>query len=317
MRAIQITEFGGPEAIELVELPDPVPGPEQTLVTVTRAGVNFADTLATRNQYVAAQELPLVPGLELVGTTPEGLRVAAIVPNGAYAELAAVDVASLIRIPDGVDDDQAAALLAQGFSADAMLRISAGLKPGETIVVNAAAGGTGGLVVQIARQMGAGRIIGLASSPEKRDFVLGLGADVALDSRGADLTAELLAANDGSPVDVVVETAGGEAFDHCLEALAPFGRMVVFGIASRTQNEIRTGRLLKNSWTVTGFWMNHVLDHPELVSESLGRVFDLASSGNLRAGIAGTWPLADAAEALERIASGGTIGKLLIDPLLR
>lgn len=317
MRAIQITEFGGPEAIELVEVPDPVPGPEQTLVKVTRAGVNFADTLATRNQYVAAQELPLVPGVELVGTTPEGMRVAAIVPNGAYAELAAVDVASLIRIPDAVDDDQAAALLVQGLSADAMLRISAGLKPGETVVVNAAAGGTGGLVVQIARQMGAGRIIGLASSPEKRDFVLGLGADFALDSRSSDLTAELFSANDGSPVDIVVETAGGEAFDRCLEALAPFGRMVVFGIASRTQNEIRTGRLLKNSWTVTGFWMNHVLDRPDLVAESLGRVFDLASSGDLRTEIAGTWPLADAAEALERIASGGTIGKLLIDPLPR
>ena len=315
MRAIQISEFGGPEVMELVEMPDPVPGPEQTLVEIARAGVNFADTHATRNQYVAAQELPLVPGVELAGTTPEGIRVAAIVPNGAYAELAAVDVASLVRIPDRITDDQAVALLVQGLSADSMLRLSAALRPGETVVVNAAAGGTGSLVVQIARQLGAGRVIGLASSPEKRELVIDLGADVALDSRSEGLTAELIEANEGRPVDVVVETAGGPPFDHCLDALAPFGRMVVFGIASRQQNEIRTGRLLKNSWSVNGFWMNHVLARPDLVAESLGRVFDLAAEGHLRSVIGGTWPLAEAAEALERIASRDTVGKLLIDPL--
>lgn len=317
MRAIQISEFGGPEVMELVEIPDPVPGPDQTLVEVRRAGVNFADTLATRDRYVAPQQLPLVPGVEIVGTTPEGIRVAAIVPSGAYAELAAVDVASLIRIPDSVDDDQATALLVQGLSADSMLRISAGLRMGESVVVSAAAGGTGSLVVQIARQLGAGRVIGLASSPDKRELVLELGADVALDSRSEALTAELIEANEGRPVDVVVETAGGPAFDRCLEALAPFGRMVVFGIASRQQNEIRTGRLLKNSWSVGGFWMNHVLASRELVTESLGNVFDLAADDHLRCVIGGTWPLAEAAEALERIASRETVGKLLIDPLTK
>ena len=315
MRAIEISEFGGPGAMELVELPDPVPGPDQTLVRIARAGVNFADLLASRNEYVAGQELPLVPGVELVGTTPEGIRVAAIVPNGAYAELAAVDVASLVRIPDSVDDDQATALLVQGLSADSMLRISAGLEPGDSVVVNAAAGGTGGLVLQIARQMGAGRVIGLASSPDKRDLVLEMGADRALDSRSEDLTSELIEANDGEPVDVIVETTGGPTFDRCLDALAPFGRIVVFGIASREQNEIRTGRLLKNSWSVNGFWMNHVLARPELVSESLDRVFGLAASGDLETVIGGTWPLAEAAGALERIASRDTVGKLLIDPL--
>lgn len=316
MRAIQISEFGGPAAMELVELPDPVPGPDQTLVTVSRAGVNFADLHASHNEYVADQQLPLVPGVELVGITPEGIRVAAIVPSGAYAELAAVEVASLVRIPDAVDDDQAAALLVQGLSADAMLRLSAGLGSGESVVVNAAAGGTGSLVIQIARQLGASNVIGLASAPEKRELILELGADAALDSRSENLTAELIEANGGRPVDVVIETAGGPAFDRCLEALAPFGRMVVFGIASRQQNEIRTGRLLKNSWSVNGFWINHLLARPELVSESLERVFGLAAAGDLRTVIGGTWPLAEAAEALERIASRGTVGKLLIAPQL-
>lgn len=315
MRAIQISEFGGPAAMELVELPDPVPGPDQTVIRISRAGVNFADTLMTRNQYVAGQELPLVPGVELVGTTPEGARVAAIVPNGAFAELAAVDVGSLVPIPDSVDDDRAAALLVQGLSADAMLDLSARLEPGQSVVVSAAAGGTGSLIVQIARHLGAGRVIGLASSPDKREMVLELGADRALDSRSDDLTAELIEANDGQPVDVIVETAGGPVFDRCLGALAPFGRMVVFGIASREQNEIRTGRLLRHSWSVNGFWMNHVLARPDLVSESLGRVLDLAGSGRLKTVIGGTWPLAEAAEALERIASRDTVGKLLIDPL--
>ena len=146
--------------------------------------------------------------------------------------------------------------------------------------------------------------------------MLELGADAALDSRSESLTDELIEANDGRPVDVVVETAGGPTFDRCLQALAPFGRVVVFGIASREQNEIRTGRLLKNSWTVSGFWMNHVLGRPDLVSESLGRVFELAASGHLRTVIGGTWPLAEAAGALEGIASRETVGKLLIDPLL-
>lgn len=314
MKAIQIKKFGGPEVLELVELPDPVPGDGEALVTVSRTGVNFADTHASRNDYLAKQQLPFVPGAELAGVIEDGRRVAAIVPSGAYADMAVVPETSLVPIPDGVDDDQAAALLIQGLTADALLNVSARMQPGESVVVNAAAGGTGSLAVQIARSMGAGRIIGLASSEEKRRLVLDLGADVALDSRSQNLGEELVEANRGQMVDVVLEMAGGEAFDHCLGALAPFGRLVTFGIASSEQNTVRTGSLMRNSRAVIGFWINHLMARPELARGSIERVLGAAERGDLKTVIGGIYPLEQAAEVHRMMAGRRTIGKILLDP---
>lgn len=314
MQAIQIREFGGPETLERVDLPEPVAGPGETLVEVVRVGVNFADTHATHDRYLARQELPLVPGLEFTGVMADGRRVAGVVPNGAYAETIAVDEDRLVPIPDGVDDDTAAALLVQGLTADAILRISAGLREGESVVVNAAAGGTGSLCLQLARQMGAGRVIGLASSGEKRELVERLGADVALDSRADDLTALVVEANDGRPVDVVLEMAGGEAFDQLLDAVAPFGRLVTFGIASGEPNTVRTQDLMRTSTTVAGFWINHLFERPEMVHEGLERVMAAASSGELETVIGGVRPLSEARQVHEEMASRRTVGKMLLDP---
>lgn len=313
MKAIQIEEFGGPEVMRLVDLPEPEPGPGESLIRIGRIGVNFADTHATRNDYLAKQELPLVPGAEFVGRTSDGRRVAAIVPSGAYAEAAIVPDERLVPIPDEVEDDQAAGLLIQGLTADALLRISGRLQPGESVVITAAAGGTGSLSVQIARAMGAGRIIALASSPEKRELTLSLGADVALDSRSDTLDQDILEAN-GGPVDVVLEMAGGEVFESCLRALAPFGRLVTFGIASREENQVKTGHLMRHSRAVIGFWMVHLLARPELAGESLARVFEAAARGELRTVVGGTWPLSEAAEVHRKLASRQTAGKLLLDP---
>lgn len=314
MKAIQISEFGGPEVLEPVDLPDPVPGEGEILVNVRRTGVNFADLHASRNNYLARQELPFVPGAELAGVDGEGRRVAAVVTGGAYAEVAAVSESALVEIPDGVDDDQAAALLIQGLTADALLNVSAKMQPGESVVVNAAAGGTGSLAVQIARSMGAGRIIGLASSEDKRELVLGLGADVALDSRSPDLGRELIEANGGRMVDVVLEMAGGEAFDQCLDALAPFGRLVTFGIASEEQNTVRTGSLMRNSRAVIGFWINHLMARPDLSRGSIERVLGAAANGDLKTLIGGVYPLSEAAEVHRMMAARRTTGKMLLDP---
>ena len=187
MKAIQIEEFGGPEVLRHLDLPDPEPADGEVLVEVSRAGVNFADTHAIRDDYLARQALPLVPGGEIAGRAPDGRRVAALVRHGGYAERVAVPASALVPIPPEVSDDQAAGLLLQGLTARSILRISAKLQPGESVVVGAAAGGTGSLAVQLAKRFGAGRVIALASSERKRELALRLGADAAVDSRTGDL----------------------------------------------------------------------------------------------------------------------------------
>ena len=314
MKAVQITEFGGPEVLTPTEVPDPVPGDGETLVRVSRAGINFADTHVTRNDYLADQQLPLIPGGEVMGTDPDGRRVAAMLMNGGYAEQVAVPDAALVPVPDEVDDEQAAALLLQGLTALSTLRTSAHLEPGESVVIHAAAGGTGSLAVQLAKRLGAGRVIALASSEEKRALTLELGADAAIDSRGEDLREAILEANDGAPVDIVLEMSGGQAFEQSLRALAPFGRIVTFGIASREENTVRTGHLLRNSRAVIGFWLVHLFTRPALLRSGIEELLSAAAAGDLRAVIGGVYPLSDVRSAHEELAARRTTGKLLLDP---
>jgi NADPH:quinone reductase len=316
VKAIQITEFGGPEKLNLVELPDPIPGTGEKLVRISRTGVNFADTHTTKNGYIAAQQLPFIPGQEFSGITEDGVRVAGITPSGAYADTIAVSEDRLVPIPDEVDDEQAAALLIQGLTADATLRISANMRPGESVVINAAAGGTGSLAVQVARSMGAGKIIALASTEEKRRLTLDLGADIAVDSRSENLKDAVIEANGGKEVDVVLEMAGGQAFEDLLRALAPLGRIVVFGIASSEGNTVRTGHLLRNSRAVIGFWITHLLRRPDLANEGIERVLGAAARGEIRTVIGGTHPLGDSRKVHEDMAARRTMGKILLDPSL-
>jgi NADPH:quinone reductase len=314
VKAIQIKEFGGPEVLEHTEVPDPQPGEGEVLVQVARCGVNFADTHVTRNDYLAEQELPMVPGGEVSGTTPDGRRVAAMLMNGGYAEQVAVPEATLIPVPDEVDDDQAAALLLQGLTAWSLLNFSARLEKGETVVVEAAGGGTGSLAVQLAKRAGAGRVIALASSEEKRELAKELGADAAVDSRADDLGEQIIAANDGEMVDVVLEMSGGAAFEATLRTLAPFGRLVTFGIASREENKVATGHLLRNSRAVVGFWLVHLFSRPDVLRRGIEEILGAAAAGELRAVIGGVYPLSEVRGAHEEIAARRTQGKLLLDP---
>jgi NADPH2:quinone reductase len=314
VKAIQIDRFGGPEVMDLRDVEDPTPGDGEVLVRVSRAGVNFADTHVTRNDYLASQELPLVPGGEISGTTPDGRRVAAMLMNGGYAEAVSVPEAAVVPVPDEVDDDQAAALLLQGLTAHSILTVSARLEKGESVVVHAAAGGTGSLAIQLAKRMGAGRVIALASSPEKRDLTVELGADAAVDSRSEQLRDDILEANGGKPVDVVLEMSGGQAFEESLRSLAPFGRLVTFGIASREENTVKTGHLMRNSRAVIGFWLVHLFTRPDLLKRGIQDVLGAAAAGELRAVIGGVYPLSEARRAHEELAARRTTGKLLLDP---
>ncbi len=313
MKAIQIQQFGGPEVFEYLDLADPEPGAGEALVEVARVGVNFADTHTTRNDYLADQQLPLIPGAEVSGRTADGRRVAALLGSGGYAQKVVVPEAVLIPLPDEVDDDQAAAILLQGLTAVALVERCARIEAGETIVIEAAAGGTGTLAVQLAKRAGA-RVIGLASSEEKRALVAELGADATVDSRAGDLGAAIREANGGERVDAVLHMSGGEAFDAELGALAPLGRMVVFGIASREQREVSTAALLRGSKTVVGFWLAHLLARPDLVAPMIGGLLAAVARGELTATIGDTYPLSEAGRAHEDLVARRTTGKLLLDP---
>ena len=313
MKAIQIEEFGGPEVLRHVELADPSPKLAEVVVNVKRIGVNFADTHASRNDYLAEQTLPLIPGAEVSGQLSDGRRVAVLLGSGGYAEKVAVKQAQLIELPPLVDYDQAAGGLLQGLTAMALVHRCARIEPGETIVVEAAAGGTGTLAVQLAKRAGA-RVIGLASSEEKREVVRGLGADAAVDSRAEDLGAAIREANEGKRVDAVLHMSGGEAFEAEMDVLAPLGRMVVFGIASREQRQISTASLLRGSKSVIGFWLAHLLARPDLLGPMIQDLFAAIAAGELTVTIGEVYPLSEAARAHEDLIARRTTGKLLLDP---
>jgi NADPH2:quinone reductase len=316
MRAIVINEWGGPEVLQLVDdQPEPEPGRGQQRIRVTAAGVNFADTHARENAYIAKYELPLVPGTEVAGTLDDGTRVVAMPHHGGYAEYAVADEQSVFPLPDGLGDHEALALLIQGLTAWHLYRTVAQLRANETVVVHSAAGGTGSLAVQLAKPMGAGRVIASASSAEKRELVARLGADAVIDSAPENMTQRLLEANDGKAVDVVFDMAGGQVFEQSAEALAPFGRIVVYGIASREQNDLRTGRLMRKSRGVVGFWLMHCLERPEtMMREPLRDLFERAARGEIKPQLGKVYPLSEVRQAHEDLAGRRTTGKLALDP---
>ena len=315
MRAIQITEFGGPEVLELVELPTPEPKEGEVLVRVTRAGMNFADTHTRENSYLAKAELPLVPGGEVAGLREDtGERVVALLPgSGGYAEYAVAPQRSVVPIPDGLAEEAALAMLVQGTTAWHLYRTAARLAEGESVVVHAAAGGTGSLCVQLGRAFGAGRVIATASTEEKRRLALDLGAHAAVDAAPDGMAERLIEANGGERVDVVLEMAGGQVFEESRKALAPFGRLVTYGIASREQNEVRTGSLMRRSHAVVGFWLAHLFGRPGMFERALTDLFARAASGELRVVEGPTYALSDARQAQIDLAERRTTGKVTLD----
>lgn len=299
MRAIQVQEFGGPEVLELRDVPVPEPGPDEVLVRVSRAGINFADTHQRENSYLAKFELPLIPGGEVAGTV-DGERVVAVVRSGGYAEYVAAPKAMTFPIPDGVDDAVALALMIQGTTAWHLYKTCAKLEQGERVLVISGAGGVGSLAVQLAKPFGAGHVTATASTPEKRELCLELGADEAIDAGEIE-----------GPFDVVLEMAGGKVFDDALDALAPFGRLVTYGIAGREQNTVQSGALMRKSRSVVGFWLMHALDR---MAEPLADLYERAARGELRVVVGETYPMSDVRRAHEDLQGRRTSGKLLMDP---
>ena len=316
MRAIRITEFGGPEVLRLVDdEPDPTPPPGMELLEIDAAGINYADTHAAEDTYLAPSSLPMIPGAEAVGRLPDGRRVVALLAGGGYAERAAVAPAVAFDVPDGVSDGAALALVLQGTTAWHLLRTSARIAPGESVVVLAAAGGVGTLAIQLARRFGAGRIIAAASTEEKRQLATELGADVAIDSRTEDFKVALEEAN-GGKVDVVLEMVGGTTTDQSIAALAPFGRCVVYGMASRqAPSPVDPRQLIGRSRGVIGFWLAHAMRDPARhLAGPMSELLELTLTGHLQPVVGGTYPLSEAATAHRDLRERRTVGKLILDP---
>ena len=314
MRAVQITEFGGPEVLTLTELPDPVASQGMQVLDVASAGVNYADTHQVEDSYLSRTTLPLVPGSEVVGRLPDGTRVAAFAMSGGYAEKALVTPNLSFPLPDGVSDAQALSLMVQGLTAWHLLRTSTHLAQGESVVVHAAAGGVGTLAIQLAKAWGAGTVIGVASSKDKRALAESLGADVTVDAGESDLKAALEAANGGRKVDIVLEMVGGPTFEASLAALAPFGRLATFGMASRLPTKaVPPGSLMSRSRGVIGFWLAHCFTRPEMLQPQMAELLSMVEAGTLTPIVGGTYPLSEAHRAHEDLLSRASQGKLVLD----
>jgi NADPH2:quinone reductase len=315
MRAIQITEFGGPETLVVRELPDPDGSNGTQVVPVLAAGINYADTHQTEDSYLAKQTLPMIPGAEVVVRDSSGRRLVGMIGGGGYAEKVAIDPRQLFPVPDAVTDAEALTTLVQGATAWHLLRTSTHLQAGETVVVHAGAGGVGTIAIQLAKRWGAGRVIATASSADKRALALELGADVAVDSRVPDMKAALREANEGRGVDVVLEMTGGPVFDQSLAALAPLGRLAVFGMAGRTPpTAVDPAWLMSRSTAVIGFWLMHVVQRPYLLAEAVTDLMGLIADRSIRPVIGETYPLERAADAHRALLDRSSVGKLVLDP---
>ena len=300
--------------MEYVDLPDPVGNERRALVHVTSIGINYADTHQTENSYLSQQTLPLIPGMEIAGTV-DGKRVVGLALTGGYAQKCLANPGALVEIPEGISDEAAVALFVQGLTAWHLLTTMGRFKSGESVVVHAAAGGVGTLAIQLAKLWG-GKVIAVASSQEKLDLAASLGADEVLDA-SSDLKHTIKAINGNKGVDLVLEMVGGNTFDASLASLAPFGRVVTFGMASRTApTPVHPGSLMVGSKTISGFWLSDCFGKKEMIHDVMNALFQLVMEGKIRPIIGATYPLSRAKAAHEAMLSRATTGKITLNPAL-
>ncbi len=305
MRAVVAVRKGGPEVLELRQQPEPTAGPDQVLIRVAAAGVNFADLLSIRGEYASAPPPPFIPGLEVSGYEVSSRRpVMALVPFGGYAELVAADP-RLTFDAQGLDLQKAAGYPLVSLTAYYALREVARMREGETVLVMPGAGGLGSASIQTARALGAGQIIAIASTHLKRAFALEQGADRAI---GYD--------DPIPPVDVVIDGVGGDPFRRALEAVRPLGRMVLLGMASGQAPQIPSLAELRRrlvGMMAFSFGAFRTAD-PDRVAATAPAAVDLIRRGKVRPATGRTLPLPEAAEAHRLLASRETTGKLILVP---
>jgi len=320
MKQIQLREPGGADRMELVEVPTPEPGPGQALVRLAVSGVNFIDVYHRTGAYKV--DPPITLGSEGAGTVeavgPDvvdvapGDRVAYAMVRGSYAEYAVVPADKLVKIPSAIDFRTAAAAMLQGMTAHYLTHSTYPLKAGDTCLVHAAAGGAGGLVVQMARMRGA-RVFGTVSSAEKAQIARDHGVDEAINYTEQDFAAEVRQLTGGRGVDVVYDSVGKTTFDKSLASLRPRGTLALFGMSSGPVPPFEIGVLAaKGSLFLSRPTLAHyVLTREELMWRA-GDVLSAVASGALKLRIDSTFPLAAAAEAHRALESRKTAGKILL-----
>ena len=329
MRAIVVSEFGGPEVLKVREVPAPQPGPGQVTIQVAYAGVNYAETMARRGGLIPKELLPIIPGLEVaghihaLGEGVEGLHagqpVVAFIGSGGYAEIALAQ--ALCTFPLDAPDNNIDLTTAAGFPTivptahDLLVRV-ARLHQGESVLIHAAAGGVGTIAGQIAKHMGAGLIIGTVGSPRKAEYAMSFGYDrVALYDEFLQNVREL---TNGRGVDIVLEGVGEPMRSHSLSALAPFGRLVIFGNASDSTGKpqdipLTPGNFLIESKAIMGYSIGYLSQSaPHLLAATARQALDLVAHGQVRIDITDVLPLEQASEAHRRLESRDTTGKLLL-----
>ncbi len=322
MRAIQVSQTGGPEALVLVELPAPKPKANEAVVQIKAAGVNFIDVYFREGRYPAP--VPFVNGQEAAGVVIEigsdvtevqvGDRVAYTGALGSYAEYAAVPAARLIKIPEGLDFQQAAAAMLQGMTAHYLVHSTYKLQAGETALIHAAAGGVGQLLVQMAKKLGA-RVIGTAGTQEKAELARDAGADECIVYTEADFETETRRLTDGKGVNVVYDGVGKETFEKGLNVLLPRGYMVLFGGSSGAVPPFDLIKLSqKGSLFVTRPTLGHYTATREELEWRASDVLRWIAAGELKLRIHKTYPLAEAAQAHRDLEGRKTTGKLLLVP---
>ncbi|MGI8788061.1 MAG: quinone oxidoreductase family protein [Pyrinomonadaceae bacterium] len=315
MKAIRVHEFGGAEKLTVDEIEKPIPGAEEVLIKTAAAGINYADTMLRQNKYLFTPELPFTLGFEVAGTIESiganvknfkaGQRVLATIRGGGYAEYAAADWRTVVPIPDNLDFGKATALLVQGLTAVGLLT---DLKSGQTILIHAAAGGVGSLLVQLAKLKGA-RVLGTASTVEKLEKAAKLGADVGINYTEADWTDEVLKATDGRGANLIIEMVGGEIGRQNFKCLATGGTMIVYGAASGEDFQISALGLLGKMQTVKGYNLN--LETRENMAAFTKELMTHIAENRLQV-MVNEFPLEQAREAHQALEGRKTTGKVVL-----
>lgn len=327
MKQVQMHAYGAAEILQVVEMPIPRAGGGELLIQVEAVGVNFSDVLRRQNRYFMPTPLPYVLGVEAVGTvagigngvdataTPIGTRVLAILPeSGGYAEYVTAPAHFCIPMPPHVDPAQATALFVQGTTAYLILHAVAGDVQGKRVLVHAAAGGVGSLLVQLAKQAGA-HVTATASTDEKLALSTALGADCAVNYSEADWPAQVIAATDGEKVDLILEMVGGDVFVQSFQCLKAGGAMIVYGAASGQKGMIHSEHFVDESQSLYSFNLAHFIQHrPEAFQAALGALIGMLAQGALAVQINHRFALDDVVNAHRQLENRQTTGKVVLIP---